>query len=196
MPTELLLDYLAKSNRWKKMQFQMVYQCAPVLKGVKASNTITFPKGMWEKTKNTLAGTCVCWLRLAAGGKKDVILIYRREWLENILAKEEVQKFIREFGYDQLIVESVLERLQLRYREYMDGNGEFPHEMGTFLQYPLGDVKAFIAFEGKNSLLSGYWKVYSNPKEAQRIFWLYDCIRDKAAKEFMNGFGLQQICRR
>lgn len=195
MPTELLLDYLAGNSRWKRMQFQMVYQCAPVLKGVKASNIITLPSEIWKKINKTLAGTSISWMILASDEKKDIILLYRRDWLEYILDKEEVRKYIRTFGYYQTAVEEVLTELQLRYQLYLNGLAEFPHEVGILLQYPLRDVKDFIASDGKNSIISGYWKVYHNPGAARRIFAVYDCIREKAAKEFMAGVEIREICK-
>ena len=46
----------------------------------------------------------------------------------------------------------------------------FPHEIGLFLGYPLGDVIGFIDNGGKNSRCTGCWKVYCNECEAMRTF--------------------------
>ena len=49
----------------------------------------------------------------------------------------------------------------MRYRAYMNGSKIFPHEMGLLLGYPVEDVTGFMVHGGKNSLYSGYWKVYA-----------------------------------
>ena len=60
-------------------------------------------------------------------------------------------------------------QLQTRLRE----QGGFPHEIGLFLGYPLGDVAGFIRNRGKNCKCSGCWKVYCNELEAQKRFARY-----------------------
>ena len=42
----------------------------------------------------------------------------------------------------------------------------FPHEVGVLLGYPLADVLAFIAHDGRDELACGVWKAYINPESA------------------------------
>ena len=49
-------------------------------------------------------------------------------------------------------------------------DGAFPHEIGVFLGYPLGDVVGFIANRGQNFTCCGCWKSYSDPDAARRHF--------------------------
>ena len=193
MPAEILLDYLSRSSQWRRIQFQIVFQCAPVFKGVKASNIITLPEGTWKRLKGRIAGGEVRVMLLHGGGKNEVILFYREKWLHNILKKPEVESFFKTHGYTDLVLSAVLSRMQERYEAYVQGEMDFPHELGILLQYPLEDVKSFIVNAGKNSLFCGYWKVYHNPKEARKIFHLYDRIREKAAREFINDSMPEQI---
>ncbi len=44
---------------------------------------------------------------------------------------------------------------------------EFPHEVGVFLGYPLGDVIAFERYAGTGYAYSGYWKTYGNVSAAR-----------------------------
>ena len=44
MPPELLLDYIERCKDGRKLSFMILFHCAPVLKGVKASNMITAKK--------------------------------------------------------------------------------------------------------------------------------------------------------
>ncbi len=50
-------------------------------------------------------------------------------------------------------MEQMLMRLAVRFGAYRDATKDaeriFPHEMGIFLGYPLGDVKGFIVHGGK-----------------------------------------------
>ncbi|ELV06470.1 hypothetical protein H263_03923 [Brachyspira hampsonii 30599] len=65
----------------------------------------------------------------------------------------------------------------------------FPHEIGIFLGYPLIDINGFINNYGKNSLYTGYWKVYHNKKEAIEIFDNYNRCRTFYINTFLRGKG-------
>ena len=69
----------------------------------------------------------------------------------------------------------------------------FPHEMGVFLGYPLGDVKGFIEHHGKEYLCSGYWKVYQDEQKAKSTFQLYQSVRDAVLQLIMAGSNLYEI---
>ncbi|MFR2713364.1 MAG: DUF3793 family protein [Pilosibacter sp.] len=43
-------------------------------------------------------------------------------------------------------------------------------------------LQGFIDNRRENSLTSRYWKVYQNPKEAEKIFDLYDRVKEQALK--------------
>ena len=49
-------------------------------------------------------------------------------------------------------------------------SADFPHEIGVFLGYPLGDVVGFIENRGKNFTCCGCWKSYGDPDAAQKHF--------------------------
>ena len=71
--------------------------------------------------------------------------------------------------------------------------GEFPHELGVLLEYPVEDVKGFIANQGRNSLMTRYWKVYHNKPEAERIFRIYDEAKEQALWEIVQGASLGKV---
>lgn len=54
---------------------------------------------------------------------------------------------------------------------------DFPHEIGLFLGYPVGDVLAFQRSRGEGCKLCGYWKVYENVEAAKRRFARFDACR-------------------
>ena len=83
------------------------------------------------------------------------------EKLEAYLRTEKVKKLMLEFGCSGCTLSKILYSVSGRYREHMEGNGDFPHEIGLLLGYPPEDVIGFIENRGQNPLYIGYWKVYS-----------------------------------
>ena len=193
MSAETMLHFLNNCTPEEKFGFRVVTQCAPVLKGVKISNLITMKPGGWRKIRAYLKKSRIICIPLYADAEKEVLFLYRYEQLERHLKKREVREFLRGCGYESFEVASVLVRLRRRYRLYAGISKEFPHELGVLLGYPVGDVQGFIDNRGENSLTSRYWKVYQNPKEAEKIFDLYDRVKEQALKEIMCGRTLSHV---
>ena len=193
MSAETMLHFLNNCTLEEKFGFRVVTQCAPVLKGVKISNLITMKPGGWRKIRAYLKKSRIICIPLYADAEKEVLFLYRYEQLERHLKNREVREFLRGCGYESFEVASVLVRLRRRYRLYAGISKEFPHELGVLLGYPVGDVQGFIDNRGENSLTSRYWKVYQNPKEAERIFDLYDRVKEQALKEIMCGQSLSHV---
>ena len=193
MSAETMLHFLNNCTPEGKFGFRVVTQCAPVLKGVKISNLITMKPGGWRKIRAYLKKSRIICIPLYADAEKEVLFLYRYEQLERHLKNREVREFLRSCGYESFEVASVLVRLRRRYRLYAGISKEFPHELGVLLGYPVGDVQGFIDNRGENSLTSRYWKVYQNPKEAEKIFDLYDRVKEQALKEIMCGRTLSHV---
>ena len=193
MSAETMLHFLNNCTPEEKFGFRVVTPCAPVLKGVKISNLITMKPGGWRKIRAYLKKSRIICIPLYADAEKEVLFLYRYEQLERHLKNREVREFLRSCGYESFEVASVLVRLRRRYRLYAGISKEFPHELGVLLGYPVGDVQGFIDNRGENSLTSRYWKVYQNPKEAEKIFDLYDRVKEQALKEIMCGRTLSHV---
>ena len=193
MSAETMLHFLNNCTPEEKFGFRVVTQCAPVLKGVKISNLITMKPGGWRKIRAYLKKSRIICIPLYADAEKEVLFLYRYEQLERHLKNREVREFLRSCGYENFEVASVLVRLRRRYQLYAGISKEFPHELGVLLGYPVGDVQGFIDNRGENSLTSRYWKVYQNPKEAEKIFDLYDRVKEQALKEIMCGRTLSHV---
>lgn len=193
MSAETMLHFLNNCTPEEKFGFRVVTQCAPVLKGVKISNLITMKPGGWRKIRAYLKKSRIICIPLYADAEKEVLFLYRYEQLERHLKNREVREFLRSCGYDRFDVASVLARLRRRYQRYAGTSREFPHELGVLLGYPVGDVQGFIDNRGENSLTSRYWKVYQNPKEAEKIFDLYDRVKEQALREIMCGRTLSHV---
>jgi hypothetical protein len=100
--------------------------------------------------------------------EKDYALIYvcRKARLQNDLNKSGVARFLSDYGYENTDVDYAIDKLKAR----LSVSNEFPHEIGIFLDYPLGDVIGFIKNAGSNSKCTGCWKVYCNECEAVKTF--------------------------
>lgn len=155
-------------------------QCAPVLMDVKPSNLLILTLEEEKEFLQVPEYPGVSRLCLHAGERKSTWLLYRKDHLESLLLWPQAAGFLKTYGYDpaQDTVEEMLERLTERFSAYKEKKAGFPHELGVFFGYPLGDVKGFIENEGKNYLCSGYWKVYGNEQKAKKTFQLYQAVRD------------------
>ena len=126
---------------------------------------------------------------LAADAQRALLYLYRTSTLFQELQREEVRAFLRQWGYQRFSPEEALAHL----RERVAAAGAFPHEIGVFLGYPLSDVQEFIRSAGRNCLLSGYWKVYSNADAAREIFARYRKCTDVYLRRFQDGFSLSRL---
>ena len=151
----------------------LIEHCSPTLASLKVGSLFSFlapanadlheqvlrANAMLEKKGLTL-------LVMKSMVDRALCYLYRTSQLESVLADERNASFLRENGYDDLSVSGALETL----REHLEICPCFPHEIGLFLGYPLGDVIGFIRNKGKNCLLCGMWKSYTDTVEAQKLF--------------------------
>jgi len=160
----------------------MIEQCSPVLAGLKPANLFRHENRDRAAFYATVAG----WdARLAPKGIRLLVLkecphshwylvyLYRPAKLGAALAQPGVGAFLRREGYalpsDPASPAGCAQLLrQLAGRLSCDG--DFPHEIGVFLGYPLGDVEGFIANQGRNFTCCGCWKSYGDPDAARRHF--------------------------
>ena len=169
-------------------------QCSLVLSGIKPSNLLIYSNHCEGCISEELKNTGAEHMKLYTGSKESVSIIFNREKLEKALLDEENRKFIKQYGYEDFSVNSVIEKLAGRYTEFKEGRAEFPHEMGIVLGYPLEDVSGFIENNGKNYLYSGYWKVYKNAEEKIQLFKIYKDIKKYFVEQIENGRQIHQIC--
>ena len=169
-------------------------QCSLVLSGIKPSNLLIYSNHCEGCISEELKNTGAEHMKLYTGKNDSVSIIFNREKLEKSLLDEENREFIKQYGYEDFSVNSVIEKLAGRYTEFKEGRAEFPHEMGIVLGYPLEDVSGFIENNGKNYLYSGYWKVYKNAEEKIRLFKIYKDIKKYFVEQIENGRQIHQIC--
>ena len=97
---------------------------------------------------------------------------------------------VRNKGYENTDIAYALNLLKTRVAECKEG---FPHEIGVFLDYPLGDVIGFIENKGHNYKCKGCWKVYCNECEAQKTFQRYQKCRNVYLRLWKQGRSVLQL---
>ncbi|RGC27748.1 DUF3793 family protein [Hungatella hathewayi] len=193
MPAEVLSYFLKHEDIRLKLRFQIVLQCAPFLKGKKVSCGITMEDSMYNELYNILGGSGISYRRLSAAEGRCLVLFYREKELSEYLNRVGIRSFIREFGYIEMGLDEMLERLSCRTALFSREESGYPHEIGIFFGYPVEDVQGFIRNAGREYLFLGYWKVYSNPMAAKMIFKEYDQAKVCAVNEFLTGKSIKDI---
>lgn len=193
MSKEVVSYMLSGMDNMKSLQVQLILQCAPFLKGIKIACILNITEENSRELYEILEGTGIKFKILTRNHGKCLILLYRRESFSRYLKRTDVREFLGSYGYEDVEPEKMLERLSKRVCQYSDGEICFPHEIGAFLDYPIDDVKCFIEKDGKDSLFSGYWKVYNNPGRAKMIFWAYDKAKTSAVNEYLIGKSIRDI---
>lgn len=180
-----------------KFERHLVEQCAPTLAGIKVGN-------LFHCTR--VPGDSICdairhWnsrflskgvqIRLIKEtGVGALVYVFRPAMLSDLLARQDVAHFLEGCGFSGCQdLQGYIERL----RSHICDAACFPHEIGIFLGYPLHDVQGFIENKGKGFSLCGFWKVYTEPQRAEKLFAQYRkcfCIY-KAL--FENGRSILQL---
>ena len=193
MSKEVVSYMLSGMDNMKSLQVQLILQCAPFLKGIKIACILNITEENSRELYEILEGTGIKFKILTRNHGKCLVFLYRRESFSRYLKRTDVRDFLGSYGYEDVEPEKMLERLSKRVCQYSDGEICFPHEIGAFLDYPIDDVKCFIEKDGKDSLFSGYWKVYNNPGRAKMIFWAYDKAKTSAVNEYLIGKSIRDI---
>lgn len=159
---------------------------APTLKCIKPSSLICLPKGLKiDNIRLKVRGLEM--MLLCKGAQMEVVLIFNRKMLQEILDNQKVRDFLAIYNYPtQNDLDLRLEHLKKRLQGYFDAKNEFAHEVGLFLGYPFEDVLDFIK-KDKRCYFSGYWKVFNNPQEALKIMNAYDLAKMQIINDCIQG---------
>ena len=175
------------------VELQLALQCAPLITGLKLSNLLTISPDGFSQVEKIVEGSILSMYPLMETEAKIVILLYRRDRLEKYLKMPQVQKLLQEAGYDSGRLEDILPVFCERYETYAENRKSFPHEMGLLLGYPPEDVEGFIRHQGRNSLCTGYWKVYADKEGKQRLFEKYEYARENLIQLLHYGLKMTEI---
>lgn len=182
----------------RRFEETLAFHCAPAMAGIKAADLISWPgtaadtEGLLTRCAAGLAAAGISFRLLRFRRDRSLILVYRRERLAAQLAREEVNTLLARDGYPAGgQVEAMLDHLSLRMAQL----GDFPHEVGLFLGYPVEDVEGFRKHNGQDYKYSGLWKVYSDVAQAQACFHRYHCCRKALSRRVQSGCPLAQVFR-
>lgn len=193
MPVEVVEYMLSDQNNSRRLQFQLILQCAPFLKGIKVACITNLERRFLGDLGEIFEGTEISYQVLAVCKERCLIILFRRETMEMHLKRKEIREFLREYGYVMPDLTGVFSLLAKRIGRYSRKDIGFPHEIGIFLDYPIEDVRGFIEHRGQSCLMTGYWKVYHNRERAQMIFLAYDQAKTSAVNEFLVGKSIRDI---
>ncbi len=166
----------------------LAHQCMPTLLKVKPASLLLIDKSLVPDLREFYLllmkylkyYSCSC-VPFQETNARLYLFLYSEELLYQTVTIGMRQSFLERYGYSvhKEQIASVLELLGRKYRNYWI-SGEFPHEIGILLGYPLIDVEGFIRNHGRNYLLCGMWKVYGRVKVAEAAFLSFHQLRSRA----------------
>ena len=175
------------------VETRLALQCAPVIAGIKMSNLLIASMEDEEQVRAIFKGTGIQHYCLFRQQMKAIYFLYRIEELEAYLQELDVMHALKQFGYIDLSMISVIKKFQNRYEAYMNQRDEFPHELGILLGYPIEDVEGFIKNRGKNYLYVGYWKVYQDVEDKKLLFNAYESAKEGLLLLVAHGYPIRLI---
>ena len=174
----------------------LINHCAPTLASLKTANlfncTAENPTALQmavSRWQALLAPKGVELLLLRESGNRALVYVYRPDRLTRDLQQPGVAAFLAHCGYTGTAPAACLDVL----RRKLAVSSDFPHEIGLFLGYPLGDVEGFIQNQGQNCKCAGCWKVYCNELEAQKRFARIQKCRKVYARLWAQGRSVWQL---
>ena len=182
----------------KEQQFEatLVNHCAATLAGHKTGSLFSYRHRPGEAMQTqiealltTLRAKGVEIRLLKQTGNACLIYVYRPSMLAVTLMQPEVSHFLQSLGYREDSADGYLEQLTRRIGCVKD----FPHEIGVFLGYPLGDVQGFIAHRGTRFRCLGCWKAYGDEEDACKRFHLYRKCRRIYTACYQQGMPLSRL---
>ena len=175
------------------VELQLALQCAPLITGLKVSNLLTISPDAFSQVEKIIEGSVLSMYPLLETEEKMAILLYQKDRLEKYLKMPQVQKLLQEAGYASCQLEDILPVFCERYETYAERGKSFPHELGLLLGYPPEDVEGFIRHQGRDSLCTGYWKVYADKEGKQRLFEKYEYARENLIQLLHYGLKMTEI---
>ena len=174
----------------------LIRHCSPTLAGIKTGNLFScacpsrkdLTRDLCRLNKKLVPkGIRILPLRVRKG--RALIYAYRPNALECDLADHCSRGLLLQYGYTPEDSNRCVIHLIQRLRS----DGEFPHEIGVFLGYPLEDVVGFIRNRGRNYTCCGYWKAYGDPEAAQKRFDQYRRCTAACCEQFRKGTAITQL---
>lgn len=173
--------------------------CSPALAGIKPACLVSCERAVYPHLPETvafyrraLADKGICFEMIGICPERYLLLVYQRRLLERYLSDPAVRRVLTGFDYPAgADFDGLLGHLKCRIVQMQDG--DFPHEIGLFLGYPVEDVLGFIRHKGRDCKLSGYWKVYGDTEIASRLFHRFASVCSAVKKRLERGETLLDV---
>ena len=94
LPAEVTAYFLKHQDLRLRLEFQIVCQCAPFLKGMKASSLIALEEGLCLGIREFFEGTQVRWRIFKGKRGKALVLLYRKEELEEYVNRPGIRRIL------------------------------------------------------------------------------------------------------
>lgn len=168
----------------------LALETAEVLEGVKPANLVNVVnkrrscgRNIYELWKNQgpalLQHSGLEVIEFVDRGDSVLLFLYRRSELMALLARKSVAVILRKAGYaEPANLEKTLVQLQARFSK-----GNFPHEIGVFLGYPLKDVIGFMGWAQLPFSSQGPWKIFGDPRESLNLAEIHRQCRSQKARQ-------------
>jgi hypothetical protein len=184
---------IIKNMYMENIDIQLAVQCAPLLTGIKISNLLIVQKENTKHVEEMFQDSEIYYSILCELNSKTTFLLYRRHQLANYLGEKEVKKLLAILGYTNQTMKELISSFRKQYETYVENGGEFPHEIGLLLGYPVEDVYGFIVNRGQNFLYAGYWKVYEKLPEKLRMFEMYKQAKETTIQLVSHGASILEV---
>ncbi|MCM1166547.1 MAG: DUF3793 family protein [Lachnospiraceae bacterium] len=179
----------------ESIEKNLIRHCSPTLASLKTASLFTLGfsrreelNGVLREWNRRLSDKGVAMLALREADNRALIYVFRKNRLREELCRPTIRKFLRGSGYGGDGIGAALSTL----REHLSG-GDFPHEIGVFLGYPLDDVIGFIRNNGQNCKCTGCWKVYCNECDAVKTFARYKKCEEVYTRLWERGRSVRQL---
>lgn len=177
----------------KKLATILALHSSPAICGIKASNLICieYNESLFNEIEelNLEFNPKIYFKILKRTNNHVLILVYKKEVLDNHLKRNDVRHFLLENGYNINTTDDMLKTLIKRFEDI-----DFPHEIGVFLGYDIQDIKDFLKGD-KECIYVGYWKVYSNLDKKINTFNRFTRCRNHVLGLINKGYPLEKLLR-
>ncbi len=174
---------------------QVIRHCAPTLASIKTANLFSsFFSDRQEmldhvrKLNLRLKGKGLRVLPLCIKENRGLIYVYRPGKLSKDLQNDLAGSLLKKCGYSCIEENACLRKLI----ERINMPSDFPHEIGLFLGYPPEDVDGFIN-RREECKYCGFWKVYGDVDNAQRLFARYRKCTDIYCRLCREGKSIEKL---
>ena len=187
---------MIKNRDNNSFETQFALQCSPFITGLKIANLFSISIVQHSKLEYILTVSGYSFKQLYCTKNKIIYFLYHAKKLKEYFKMDIVRKILYQLGYPYNTHKDINKMFAIfkeKYVGYMEGKCKFPHEMGIFLGYPVEDVIGYLKNNGKNSICVGYWKVYKDKEEKQKLFKEFECAKNNVIRYLAQGINMLEV---